>query len=274
MASKPLRILVFGAHPDDCDYKVGGLALLYSRKGHKVKFVSVTNGDAGHFRMGGAALAQRRKAEAERAARIAGAAYEVLDIHDGTLEPTAANRLMIIRVWREFGPDLVITHRPNDYHPDHRYTSQLVEDAAFMVTVPNVAPLTPHVASNPVMAYMSDGFKKPCPFTPDVAVSIDSVIGEKMRMLDCHESQMYEWLPYNRGVLKEVPAGAKERLAWLTKGWAGENAEVADKYRTKLRKLYGAAKGARVKYAEALEICEYGSPLTKENLHTLFPFFR
>jgi len=272
MPGRTLRVLVFGAHPDDCDFKVGGMAVLYARLGHKVKFVSVTNGDAGHFAIGGAPLARRRQKEARAAARIAGVAYEVFDIHDGGLEPTLENRMKIARAIREFAPDLVISHRPNDYHPDHRYTAQLVQDASYTVTVPNTAALTPHLDRNPVVAYMCDDFKKPYPFKADVAVSIDAVISTKMRMLHCHESQMYEWLPYNQGV-RSVPAGRDERLKWLTKREAPRNAEVADRFRALLKKLYGPSKGARVKYAEALEISEYGSPVAKADFHTLFPFF-
>ena len=273
MADRKLRVLVFGAHPDDCDFKVGGMSLLYTRDGHKVKFVSVTNGDTGHFSTGGGPLARRRKAEALESARIAGVEYEVLDIHDGGLEPNLENRLKIVRIIREFAPDLVITHRPNDYHPDHRYTSQLVQDAAYTVTVPNVLALTRHLMRNPVVAYVCDEFKKPCPFQADVAVGIDTVFADKMRMLDCHKSQVYEWLPYNRG-MKDVPKDAADRLKRLTRQEAPRNAEVARRFRALLKKLYGAARGSRFKYAEAFEICEYGSPVTKGNFHTLFPFFK
>jgi LmbE family N-acetylglucosaminyl deacetylase len=272
MKKNKVSVLVFGAHPDDCDFKVGGISLLYARAGHSVKFVSVTNGDTGHFSIGGGPLAKRRYAEALASAKIAGVDYEVLDIHNGSLEPNLENRHRIIRIIREYKPDLVITHRPNDYHPDHRYTSQLVQDAAYTVTVPNVLALTPHLMKNPVVTYMCDNFKKPCPFHADVAVGIDPVFDDKVRMLACHESQMFEWLPYNRE-LKGVPADKAGRLKWLAKDQAPRDAEVAKRFRPALRRLYGAARGARFRYAEALEICEYGSPVTRANFHTLFPFF-
>ncbi len=273
MATDPLRIIVFGAHPDDCDFKVGGIARLYVKKGHRVKFVSVTSGNSGHFAIGGAPLATRRRAEMAAAARLAGVEFEIFDINDGALEPTLANRLMVIRAIREFAPDIVITHRPNDYHPDHRYTSVLVQDASYMVTVPNVLPLTPHLAANPVVAYMSDDFKKPSAFTADVVVDIEPVLADRMKMLACHESQMFEWLPYNWG-LTDVPSDAAARLKWVTSQFAPDNVAIARRFRATLRKLYGPARGARVKYAEALEFCEYGAPVTKKNFHTLFPFFK
>ncbi len=273
MAKGKLRIMAIGAHPDDCDIKVGGIALEYVKRGHAVKFVSATNGNAGHQSMGGGPLAQRRLKETQAVARVSGVEYEVLDNPDAGLEPTLENRRKIIRIIREFAPDLVITHRPNDYHPDHRYTSQLVQDAAYTVTVPNAVPLTPHLMANPSMAYMSDDFQKPYPFTPDIAVAIDDVAETKLRMLMCHESQFFEWLPYNAGV-KRVPKGRRERLEFLRKWRHFHLLQPAERFREALVRLYGPERGAKARYAEALEICEYGAPITARNLHRLFPFYK
>ena len=176
-ADLPLRVIVFGAHPDDCDMDAGGTAALWAAKGHQVKCVSVTNGDAGHQSEGGGALARRRRAEAQEAGRRLGIAeYEVLDNHDGELEPTLAVRQEVIRRIRRWNADVVIAPRPNDYHPDHRYTGVLVQDTAYMVMVPNVCPDTPPLRKNPVFLYSQDHFQRPNPFRPDVAVAIDSVI--------------------------------------------------------------------------------------------------
>ena len=273
MAEKQLRILVFGAHPDDCDIKAGGVAALYVQLGHKVKFVSVTNGDAGHHEMGGGPLARRRYKEAQAAAAVIGIAYQLLDNHDGELEPTLENRYQIIRLIREFKPDLVMTPRPNDYHPDHRYTSILVQDAAYMVTVPNVCALTPHLDYNPVIVYTSDGFTKPYPFKPDVVVGIDSVVEKKLDMLHCHESQFYEWLPYNAGILDQVPTGAAERRRWMGERRLRGFKAIANTHRDLLIELYGEEQGTQIQYAEAFEGCEYGAPLTGKNKQVLFPFF-
>src|SRR5688572_19900989 len=141
-----LRIIVFGAHPDDAEFKAGGTAILWANQGHHVKLVSVTNGDIGHWQMAGGPLAQRRTAEAVKADKILGAESEVLDIHDGELEPNLENRRKITRLIRQWQADIVIAHRPWDYHPDHRYTGVLVQDAAFMVTVPFFCPDTPVLA--------------------------------------------------------------------------------------------------------------------------------
>jgi LmbE family N-acetylglucosaminyl deacetylase len=272
MAEEQLRVLVFGAHPDDCNEDAGGVAALYARQGHEVLFISVTNGDAGHHQMGGARLAQRRRAEANAAGAAIGIRYQLLDIHDGELLPTLENRRQIITVIRNFRPDLIMSPRPNDYHPDHRYTAQLIQDAAYMVTVPNVCAFSEHLTENPAIVYVSDSFQKPYPFTPNVVISIDEVVEQKVDMLDAHVSQYYEWLPYNEGYLDQVPAAPGERRAWLRRRWDERMRRDADRYRDLLIARYGEQAGRAVEYAEAFEWCEYGAPLTEQNIGRLFPF--
>jgi LmbE family N-acetylglucosaminyl deacetylase len=270
-ADGPLRIIVFGAHPDDCDETTGGTAALWAAKGHAVKFVSLTNGDAGHQSEGGGALAKRRRAEAQEAGRRIGIAeYEVLDNHDGELEPTLAVRQEVIRRIRQWNADVVIAPRPNDYHPDHRYTGVVVQDSAYMVMVPNVCPDTPPLRRNPVFLYAQDRFQRPNPFRPDVAVAIDSVIEKKISGLDAHLSQVYEWLPWVEGVIDSVPKEPAARLAWLHNWRRGE--PLPDAVKAALRKWYGA-KADAVKDAEAFEVCEYGRQPTESDLRRLFPFF-
>ena len=266
------RLLAIGAHPDDCDLRVGGLAALYTALGYAVKFVSVTNGDAGHHEMGAGALARRRRREAEGAGKIIGAEYEVLDIPDGELMPTLENRKKVIEAIRTFRPSLVLTHRPNDYHPDHRYTAVLVQDAAFLMTVPNICPLTPRLEINPVIGYMFDDFQKPLPFTPSVIIDTDEVVDKKYRMLECHVSQVYEWLPFIDGYADKVPAEESRHREFLEEIWGERMTEVADKFRAALIETYGETRGRRIKTAEAFEICEYGSPLDEAARRRLFPF--
>lgn len=270
--SGPLSILVIGAHIDDCDILFGGSAVKYVDQGHEVTFVSVTNGEAGHHELGGAGLTQRRRDEAHAAAAVAGIDYEVLDARDGELQPTIENRNKLIRLIRDKQPDLVFTHRPNDYHPDHRYTAALVRDSAYMVTVPNICPATPHLDYNPVMMYLPDSFQKPNPLDPDVVVPIDDVVETKLDMLHCHESQMYEWLPFNVGKLDDVPEDDDARRQWLAEERGPDFAEIADRFRAQLVEQYGEETGHTVHYAEAFEHCEYGGNLTAENRSVLFPF--
>lgn len=270
--AEQLRILVFGAHPDDCDITAGGSAALWARAGHHVRFVSLTNGDAGHQIEAGAALARRRWAEAQAAGDVLGVEYIVLDNHDGELLPTLENRREVIRLIREQRPHLVMGPRPNDYHPDHRYSAMLIQDAAYMVTVPNIAAFAEHLPHDPVLMYVSDRFQKPVPFTPDVVVDIDATADVKIAAMACHVSQFFEWLPYNAGISHEVPDGETARHAWLQARWHRFLGDVADRFRDKLTERYGDERGGHVKFAEAFEWCEYGAPLTPEMSQRLFPF--
>ncbi len=269
-----LRILAIGAHPDDNELKVGGTAALWSQAGHTVHFVSLTNGATGHHEIGGIELARRRAAEAQAAAAVIGITAQVLDTMSGQLDASLDRRREVIRLIRNFQPDLILGPRPWDYHPDHRYTAVLIQDAAYVVTVPNNEPLTPHLASNPHIMYVSDSFRKPCPFTPDIVIDIDATVEQKMEMAHRHTSQMYEWLPFNTGVLGEVPPASDEagRRHWLSERRLPGFAAEADRYRDLLVRWYGPERGQRVRYAEAFEACEYGAPLPQQTLRRLFPF--
>jgi LmbE family N-acetylglucosaminyl deacetylase len=269
------RIICFGAHPDDCELKAGGVAIMWAAQGHHVKFVSVTNGDIGHWKEAGGPLARRRKAEVEQAAKILGVSTEVLDIHDGELLPTIENRRMITRLIREWKADIVMSHRPNDYHPDHRYTGVLVQDSAYMVAVPFFCSDVTPLKANPVFLFYPDQFQKPNPFQPDVVVSIDSVIEKKLDALAALESQFYEGGALGSADL--IPHDAEkqqERRRQVLENHAKRSRTIADRYRGKLVEWYGKDKADKVQYAEAFEICEYGRHPDKEELARLFPFFR
>lgn len=269
-----LRILCFGAHPDDSELRAGGVAALWSAQGHHVKFVSVTNGDIGHWREAGGPLARRRKAEVERAAKVLGIDTEVLDIHDGELLPTLENRRTITRLIREWKADIVMSHRPNDYHPDHRYTGVLVQDAAFMVTVPFFCPDVPVLKANPVFLFYPDSFQKPNPFQPDIAVNIDPVAEKKLDALDMLESQFYEGGALGAAELIPTdPSKQQDRRRQVRAAHAARSQSVAQRYRATLADWYGKEKAAKIQHAEAFEICEYGRRPARAELARLFPFF-
>ena len=272
MTDGPLRLLIIGAHPDDAEYAAGGTAALYRAAGHDVHMASLTNGDAGHHEAPGPALVRRRRQEADAAAAVIGATYHILDSHDGELLPTLENRRAVIRLIRTLAPDLVLTHRPNDYHPDHRYASQLVQDAAYLLTVPAVEPGVPHLARDPVILYLPDTFQKPYPLQPAVAVDVGPVLDQIIAMLDAHVSQFYEWLPANQRIRDQVPAGPAERRAWLGRQVRARLRAQADRFRDLLRATYGPDRGGAVEAAEAFEPCEYGSPLDDAARRRLFPF--
>jgi len=272
---KKLRIIVFGAHPDDAELKAGGTAIKWAKLGHHVKFVSVTNGDIGHWRMKRDELARRRLAEVQAAAKVLGIETEVLPIHDGELEPTLENRRTITRAIRKWQADIVLCHRPWDYHPDHRYTGVLVQDAAYMVTVPFFCPETPYLKQNPVFMYLADGFQKPYPFRPDVVVPIDDVIDQKLDAIHELESQLYEGGANGSEELVGSVPPAKDvagRKAWLRQHhWGKMNASTADRFRDELVARYGAEKGKAVRFAEAFELCEYGRQPSAAELAKMFP---
>lgn len=273
--NKPLRIIVFGAHPDDAEYKAGGSAALWAKAGHAVKLVSVTNGDIGHWEMSGGQLAKRRTEESALVAQRLGAESEVLDIHDGELLPTLENRRTITRLIRDWKADVVICHRPWDYHPDHRYVGILVQDAAYMVAVPFFCPDSPPLDKNPVFLYSSDGFQKPYPFKADIAVAIDDVFEQKVDALMALVSQTFEGGALGSAAIMAAnpPEDKPEaRREWLRKRWHNRQSAEADRFRESLVKWYGEAAGKDVKYAETFEICEFGRQPSDDEIRQLLPF--
>lgn len=289
---KQIRAMMIGAHPDDCDFRCGGLALQYAKAGHKVKFLAMCDGSGGHHIMEPAEIAARRKGETQEVAKLAGIEYDVWDVTDCELIASLENRKRLVREIREFNPDIIFCSRPNDYHADHRNASLLVQDASYLLIVPHFCPDVPAMKKTPVILYFYDHFQNP-PFEADIAIRTDDVIEDKFRMLACHESQVFEWLPYTKGTLQNVPSDPKERLEWLhepriprdgpldagmlKKNLIGAQSEYREavsavKYRDKLVERYGEEKGMGTYFAEAFAVCEYGAPLTPENEKLLFPF--
>jgi LmbE family N-acetylglucosaminyl deacetylase len=249
---KAINVIVFGAHPDDCDIDAGGTAIKYAKMGHNVLFVSLCNGDGGHYEYSRKKLANIRAAEAQEAGRRFGVKYIVLNNHDCELLPDLKLRQKVIKLIREWNADIVISPRPNDYMADHRSTATVVQDAAYMVIVPHCVPDVPALKSNPVFLYCEDTFKKPLPFSPDIVVDISDVLQQKIYAMSAHKSQFFDWLPWTKGELDQVPKGEKERLAWLME-----------------KRTIGT--GNKAKYYEAFEICEYGKQPSKEEIIKLFP---
>ena len=268
-AQESLRVIVFGAHPDDPDINAGGVAALWSQMGHKVKFVSLTNGNKGHHTMKPDELAARRKRELQASGRILGIEYINLDNNDGELMPTLENRFAVIKLICDWNADVVITHRPNDYHPDHRYTSIIVQDAAYMVSVPQMVPDGVALRKTPLFLYMPDRFQKPTPFSPDIVVDITPVAEKKADAICAHESQVYEWLPWNGGWADQLPANPAERRKYVGDRYLSRN--TVDRFKDAALNWYTTAQLQHIKYAEAFEICEYGSRPDKAKIKQLFP---
>jgi LmbE family N-acetylglucosaminyl deacetylase len=265
----PLRLLVIGAHPDDCEFFAGGLAAWYRRSHHAVTFVSVTDGGAGHHELSRKQLIACRKKESRLVSKRHGIEYEFLGAPDGALEATLALRQRIIRLIRRFDPDLVLTHRPNDYHPDHRATSMLVQDSSYLITVPAICPDVAALRRDPVICYLQDRFTRPRPFTPDVVISIDAVIDDKIDMLHCHASQLYEWSPWISGTLDQVPSGDAARRSYLRS--LLERTFPVSPWRRHLARGIGKRSAQATEFIEAFEACEYGATLDERQRNRLFP---
>jgi N-acetylglucosamine malate deacetylase 1 len=270
MPAEPLRLLILGAHPDDAEYHAGGLVSLYRQHGHVVKMVSLSNGAAGHHAKPADELAAIRRREAADSAAVVAAASDVWEFPDGALLPTLELRERVIREIRQFRPDLVLTHRTSDYHPDHRAAGQVVQDASFLVRVPRIVPDAPALRRDPVVAFMSDLFSKPSPLVADVALDVTAQVDVIVAMLACHRSQVFEWLPWLEGVLDQVPGEEVQRRAWLRGWFAQQVRRRADRYRQELIAAYGEDRGSRIEFAEVYEISEYGSTLDAAARERLF----
>lgn len=263
------RIMVFGAHPDDAEYHAGGLLWRQAARGATIRIVSVTNGAAGHHRMHPSSLAARRRAEARAVGQLLGADYVTWDWPDAQLEVTLPLREQIIREIRQFRPDLVLTHRPFDYHPDHRAVATAVQDACYLVTVPLVVPDTPHLERDAVVAYLCDLFTRPAAMRPDVVLDVTQEVDAIVELLSCHESQFFEFLPYNHH-LGEVPAEARERKRWLRECFRKMVAPRVERFREALRARFGK-RADSIEVVEVYEISEYARQPAPGELEWLFP---
>ena len=265
-------IMCIGAHPDDPEFRCTGTAALWSRFGDKVILVSVTDGRAGTFSAKCEDIAARRRKEAADSASVIGAESVVIGCVDGKLEPSVENREKLISVIRHYSPDIIITNRLNDYHPDHRYTAQLVQDASYLLMVPNAVPDVPPMGYSPVIFHWGDDFTEPTPFRPDIVVDIDPAFDTKMTMLSKHVSQVFEWLPWVDGELLEVPpeSDASGRMEWVRRLCSKRpNHRFAAIYRDKLLERYGD-KGGEIQECEAFKVCEYGYRPSGEELSMIF----
>lgn len=281
-----MKILMIGAHQDDNEFRCGGLARKFVKLGYEVRFLTLCNGCGGHHIMTPEQTVARRAKEAQAVANLLGVTNDIWDIDDCSLIPDLDTRRRLIRYIRAFSPDLIISHRPNDYHADHRAAGQLVQDASYMLIVPHECPDTPAMRRMPLIMYNEDSFENP-PFRGDIVVDIDEEIDIKLQAAALNVSQVYEWLPYTHE--EEVPEDPEARFAWLKgaeitadttdaevmaaqSGYAARYAKPAARFRKALLAAYGLEAGSRIRYAEAYEVCPYGAKLTEATKEALFPF--
>ena len=283
-----MKILMIGAHQDDNEFRCGGLAHKYVKLGHDVTFLSVCNGCGGHHIMSPEETTAARAKESAAVAKLLDITYDVWDIPDCNVVADLETRKRMIRYIRNISPDLIISHRTNDYHADHRTVGQLIQDASYLLTVPNECSDVPAMRFMPVIMYNEDKFKYP-PFEADIVLDMDDEIDTKLKIADLNVSQVYEWLPYNDGEDNDVPSDPAERFEWLKgmkittdttdeeimaapRGYAVRFAKTAARFRKQLIERYGEEKGSKIRYAEAFQICEYGMQPDEELKKMLFPF--
>lgn len=264
-----IRVLIIGAHPDDAEVSAGGLVVRHCRHGSRVRIISVTDGRSGHHHIASDDLVRVRREEARQAGERVGADYDVWHFPDGALEPSLAVRSAIIREIRQFAPDLVLTHRPNDYHPDHRAVGVAVQDASYMVTVPHVCEDTPALLRDPVVAYMSDLFTRPNPLRPDVLLEVSEEFDLTVQMAACHGSQFFQWLPYHDGILDTVPSGSAARHEWLSEWFRSLHQRRRDHFQSAM--VDHGLKLDQKSLIEVYEISEYAARADAARLAALFP---
>lgn len=268
---EPLRIIAFGAHPDDCEINAAGVFAKWAAAGHKVKCVSLANGDAGHFKMSGEALANRRAEEVKACAEILGIETIVLDNSDGELMPTLENRKTVVRLIREWQADIVMVHRRYDYMSDHRYSGVLIDDALTLVEAKFYTSDTSPLERSPVVLYYYDGFERPYPFTPDIIIGIDDVADTKWDCLRQMPSQFADADSWSWGRRTNIPEDLEKRMKIRLNELKERNVTQANQYRHLLISLYGEKQGNKFRYAEAFQLSQYGRQVTLEELKKLFP---
>ncbi|NPV48692.1 MAG: hypothetical protein HPY69_17265 [Armatimonadetes bacterium] len=147
-----------------------------------------------------------------------------------------------------------------------------MQDAAYTVIVPNVAPLSEPLSRPPVVGYLFDSFTDPTPYRATIAIATDEVFERKIDMVHCHVSQMYEWLPYNAGILDQVPDDDAGRRAMTARNLRTRFGQVADTCREALVRCYGERRGKAVQTAETIMVSPYGRGVGEDDVPRLFPF--
>ena len=252
-----LTFLMIGAHPDDMDLRASGLAMRLIAQGHKAVFLSVTNGNAGHMTMDKEALRLRRRQEMANAAAVYGLQYDTLDLDDGYLTADIPTREKLMRYIRTIRPNVIITHRSCDYHPDHRACGQLVSDCSYLVGVPLFCPDVPAMRKAPVILFSEDGFTVPAPFRADIAVGCDPWIEKKIRGTMQHESQFFEWLAYDGNWTDVLNSQTREEAA------AHLEARLRERFAMPVQRFPDRFP-AGTRFGEVFQIDEYGGEMTDE----------
>lgn len=269
-----MKILAIGAHQDDNEFRVGGMTVKWVAAGHEVRYLSMTNGCGGHHLLTKEETIATRAKESAAVAEHLGIRYDIWsDQDDCVLVADLATRHRLMRYIREFSPDVIITHRTNDYHADHRAAALLVQDASYLLTVPHACPEVPAMRKMPVILFYEDQFSEP-PFRMKYVAGIDEELEAKMHVAHLNKSQVYEWLPYTHGIklpetdeekhtvlwgINVTPDTTDEEVLSQKRGYAVRFAKTAARFRRELIEKYGEEKGSKIRFAEAFGLSEYGA---------------
>jgi LmbE family N-acetylglucosaminyl deacetylase len=270
--TEQIRMLVIAAHPDDCENQGSGLSKRIVDNGGVVKWISMTDGCMGHYEYAGAKLTRIRREESDKAAELIGVESIYLDFQDGSLMPTLEARIALIREIREYNPDIIVGHRVYDMHPDHRAAGQVVQDAIYMLVVPNVVPNVPPMMKLPLVLYFGDAITRPVPVRPDLVIDISDIGDLKARTMACHASCLLDWIPWTMGWQSEVPKDLEHDGPKFIEEKYRVMACDPDLYRAELEARYGKERAAAATWVERYEASDYGLPLTPELSARFFPF--
>lgn len=220
------KILLFCAHPDDAELCAGGTIIKFINKGFDVKIIVMTNGNVGNNGVDIDKTSNIRRKEMNNASKFMKCDIKCLDINDGEIMPCLKYRKLIIDEIRDYKPDIIMTHRENDYHPDHRYTSILVQDSLVLICSENYNPKLPALNYTPITLFFWNRFTKPTPFSFDIVCDVSKTFNDKIKALSIHQSQFKNY---------------------------DECKLVLDDINNDLKKCFNVD----YKYIEAFEICEY-----------------
>ena len=196
-----MNILAIGAHPDDVENCCGGTLAKYAKQGHKVFTATATNGNVGSATLPMDEIAAIRKEEARRAAALIGAEYVCLDYDDEMFFEERAARVAFIDLVRYCKADIILTHNPVDYNPDHELTSKIVRDIAVMIPIAKIPTKNPPCDKIPIIVYFETVHG--LGFEPTEYVDITDFLEIKKAMCAENKSQI-QWMQDN---YKDTHAG-------------------------------------------------------------------
>mgnify|MGYP003537654516 CR=1 FL=1 len=197
-----LDVLAFGVHPDDVELSCSGVLLVEKKNRKNTGIIDLTAGE-----LGTRGTAETRKAEAAEAAKIMEVdVRENLLMADGFFKNDEAHQLKIVTTIRRYRPEIILCNAPEDRHPDHGRSSQLVSDAAFLSGLKKIEAVFDGKtleAWRPkyVFKYIQDRM-----LNPDFVIDITNVFDQKIEAIKAYRTQFYS----------QEPAGTNEQQTYIS----------------------------------------------------------